>query len=285
MICGNCSNELPEGSDFCPYCMTKFDESPPSEPIKERSSDGGKKVIIMLAVLVVAFVVVAAIFIPKLGKKKPEIDVVANAPETSDTKSTAPEAQSSASTSSTAKKIEKSSDENDEAIIKQLMISAFMSLLDDKFFNAEVYDHSCLYTVYDLNSDGIYELIINTGVGSGEYDSYLGTEIYTFRNNKIVCLGKIEGWGNDLWEFHVAKDGGVLLYGEKYLLQINLSGKSVVYNYLPEEELHDYSLEMMPQSGSLGYLENGNSLFEEVLNRGYSAVQKEYAEEWYSSVD
>lgn len=281
MFCNNCGKELPDGSEFCPYCMKKFKETPVSKPIEERKSNS-KAVIIALAAVVVVLVVVLAIVIPKLGNDRTEIDAGADTPKTSDTtSSTDSEAQTSSSTSSTEKSTETTESKKDQEIKKRLMTDAYIGLLDTKLLTADIFNHICSYTVYDMNSDGVYELIINTDVGDGDYDSFFGTEVYTFQDNKVVCLGKIGAWWNSMWEFHMAKDGGILLYGENLLLQVKLSGNSVVYNSLPEtDDVYNYSAGILPQSESLMYSENGNSLVEEVMERGFSAVQREFEINW-----
>ncbi|MBQ3045351.1 MAG: zinc-ribbon domain-containing protein [Clostridia bacterium] len=73
MFCKNCGKDLPDESQFCPYCMTKFNTETKIEPQSpEKVKKNGKKlpVIITAAVLCVALIVSAIIVVPKLVKKK-----------------------------------------------------------------------------------------------------------------------------------------------------------------------------------------------------------------------
>lgn len=71
MFCKSCGKELPDESQFCPYCMTKFGEEKKIEPAPAPEKKSKKKLplIIVAVVLCVALVVTGIIVIPKLGKK------------------------------------------------------------------------------------------------------------------------------------------------------------------------------------------------------------------------
>ena len=71
MFCKNCGKELPNESQFCPYCMTKFSEEKKVEPTEPNSKKPNKKlpIIIISAVLCVALIVSAVIVIPKFSKE------------------------------------------------------------------------------------------------------------------------------------------------------------------------------------------------------------------------
>lgn len=67
MFCKNCGKELPAESQFCPYCMTKFNEEKKIEPAQPTAKKAGKKLpIIIVAAVVVVAIVIAAIAVPKL---------------------------------------------------------------------------------------------------------------------------------------------------------------------------------------------------------------------------
>ncbi len=67
IFCKNCGKELPSESQFCPYCMTKFNEEIKFEPSQPAAKKSGKKLpIIIVAAVVVVAIVIAAIVVPKL---------------------------------------------------------------------------------------------------------------------------------------------------------------------------------------------------------------------------
>ena len=74
MLCKNCKKELPDESQFCPYCMTKFGEEQEIAPIHTKSK---KKlpIIIVSAILCIAIIVTGIIVIPKLNKDNGDIDI------------------------------------------------------------------------------------------------------------------------------------------------------------------------------------------------------------------
>ncbi|MGN0573551.1 MAG: zinc ribbon domain-containing protein [Acutalibacteraceae bacterium] len=71
MFCKSCGKELPDESQFCPYCMTKFVEEKKIEPIPTPEKKPKKKLILIItaAVLCVALIVSGIVVIPKLAKK------------------------------------------------------------------------------------------------------------------------------------------------------------------------------------------------------------------------
>ncbi len=87
MFCKNCKKELPDESQFCPYCMTKFGEEKEVAPILTKSK---KKlpIIIVSAILCVAIIVTGIIVIPKLGKNNDDNNIPVGA-TVSETKSEA----------------------------------------------------------------------------------------------------------------------------------------------------------------------------------------------------
>ena len=83
MLCKKCKKELPDESQFCPYCMTKFGEEKEISPIQTNSK---KKptIVIVSAILCVAIIITGVIVVPKLGKNNDNtnISVGANISET-----------------------------------------------------------------------------------------------------------------------------------------------------------------------------------------------------------
>ena len=63
MICSKCSKELPQGSQFCPYCLQKF--TPETEIITDVIKKKENKIIrfiIIAVIFLIALVIAAAMF-------------------------------------------------------------------------------------------------------------------------------------------------------------------------------------------------------------------------------
>ena len=74
MLCKNCKKELPDESQFCPYCMTKFGKEKEFAPIQTKPKNK-LPVIIVSAILCIAIIVTGIIVIPKLGKDNDDINI------------------------------------------------------------------------------------------------------------------------------------------------------------------------------------------------------------------
>ncbi|MBQ8943331.1 MAG: zinc ribbon domain-containing protein [Clostridia bacterium] len=61
MKCNNCSKELPQGSQFCPYCLHKFTPETLIVPKSKRERNTG--FIIALVAVFTAFLIIAALIL------------------------------------------------------------------------------------------------------------------------------------------------------------------------------------------------------------------------------
>ncbi|MBQ5823346.1 MAG: zinc ribbon domain-containing protein, partial [Clostridia bacterium] len=71
MLCRNCKKELPDESQFCPYCMTKFGEEQRIEASGFNSKKSVKKPVAIIAAVVCAALIIAAVAVPQIGKADP----------------------------------------------------------------------------------------------------------------------------------------------------------------------------------------------------------------------
>lgn len=72
---------------------------------------------------------------------------------------------------------------------------------EEEYF--EILTHSNGYTYYDINKDGVKELITHTG--TCEADRIYS--VYTFKNGKMYCVGEINGWHGTMY----AKDKSIVV--------------------------------------------------------------------------
>lgn len=66
MFCKNCGKELPDESNFCPYCMTKFVEENKTEPIEVKKKKSKALPITIVALVCVVAIIVGVVVVPKI---------------------------------------------------------------------------------------------------------------------------------------------------------------------------------------------------------------------------
>ncbi len=71
MICSKCSKELPQGSQFCPYCLHKFTPETEIIPDAVKRKDNKKYYLMIAAVIILSVLIIAAVM---LRSKKPGAD-------------------------------------------------------------------------------------------------------------------------------------------------------------------------------------------------------------------
>lgn len=85
MICSKCSKELPQGSQFCPYCLQKF--TPETEIIPDVIKKKENK-IIRFIIIAVIFLIVLVIIVAMFRNKNADAD---STDYSNSTESTAPQ--------------------------------------------------------------------------------------------------------------------------------------------------------------------------------------------------
>jgi hypothetical protein len=88
--------------------------------------------------------------------------------------------------------------------------------------DGEVYEYGPYYTLYDMNSDEIPELILRKGQFEAEYEF----EFYTY-DNGLVKLGSCSGWHSGLY---APKDGNGILRANGYGMDAGDTGEDL-YRY------------------------------------------------------
>lgn len=66
MFCKNCGKELPDESNFCPYCMTKFVEENKTEPIEVNKKKSKALPVAIVALVCVVAIIVGVVVVPKM---------------------------------------------------------------------------------------------------------------------------------------------------------------------------------------------------------------------------
>lgn len=222
MLCHKCGNELPQSSDFCPYCMNKLVEETKAPVLKEKSSQGVKKTAVIIAVSAFVVILSSAIVLAVFAGKKNDGDVLPQSKETPSSETgeftaaieadadeitgeTQPEktqdestteSTSEKTTSTTAATVKKTSSQ------KEQIKSKYKEIV--RRYAAEVTSDSkkyYSYYLYDINDDGVKELITE------KYDS-TDRDFYTFKNGKEVYLGSFNLSNT---EFMIPRDGNGLL--------------------------------------------------------------------------
>ncbi|MBQ7548543.1 MAG: zinc ribbon domain-containing protein [Clostridia bacterium] len=221
MYCNRCGNKLPDNSDFCPYCMNKNVEETDA-PILEEKSFGGKRTAIIIAASALVIIITVTIVLAVLAGNRntpedvPQRDAGLSETETVNItskteggedveKTQTDKAEAGISNGSTAVIKTTSAPESTvrkTSSRKEQIKSKYKEII--RRYAAEVpadYADDYRYYIYDINDDGVKELITEK-YGSSERD------FYTYKNGKEVFLGSFNLSNT---EFMIPRDGNGLL--------------------------------------------------------------------------
>lgn len=175
MFCKSCGKNIPDESTFCPYCMTKFTEE---QKIDNKSSKNGNNIAAILAIVLVIILVIAVVTTVVCIKlfKTPENEetgenVTATTSDVAQT--TQPDSlvvngeQTEVGTTTTTQNMN-----NDQAILNAYVKQVLETL------------NLLWYYVYDMDNNGVYELIIMSGTYEGDFTYHF----YTYRDGQIEYI-------------------------------------------------------------------------------------------------
>lgn len=235
MKCNNCYNEIPDESDFCPFCLTKLVEEEEGEPIKEKKINPYMIIIICVAaLLVIATAITVAI---KLTHKTNPADTAIT--------------QSSSATQTTASTTQKSTEttttKTTTSTAKSTTAKPSTTTHPSNSFLANEYKNIIKsypeaihneYFLYDMNSDGIYELIIDYGNGIPDRE-YI---FYTYSNGSVKSVGSFNGMHGTLYAPKSGK--GLINFGGHmggYGVQLyTLDGTRLSFEQIASGEVESY---------------------------------------------
>lgn len=97
------------------------------------------------------------------------------------------------------------------------------------------YNEYCMYSLYDIDGDGIYELITTEGTCDADYRM----KVYTYNGTKVVDLGELSIGSSMLYK-EKGQDGLIAVYGQmgyQKKSSIKLENNKVKVTVLSETQL------------------------------------------------
>jgi len=107
----------------------------------------------------------------------------------------------------------------------------YIPILQEVLKNNNDYNN---YTIYDMNNDGIYELVVKIGICEADYE----WQFYTMRDNNAFYIGMIIGGHSALYE---GENGSILRHtahmGYEYVDKITYDGQNIIEEKILEREV------------------------------------------------
>lgn len=217
MYCEKCGYRLKDGTKFCPKCGWKVSGQKAPDPIsgKEkkmvgssrnengRTSKSGKKwpwIIVFVIIIAVVGILAALMLQGRKSGEKPSAENVKEQEEN-----------------------QEQPGENKQEQEQNILYSEIYGPLLDQTLGEYDYSEYLIYMVYDIDKNGVLELLLQTGTSEADYVY----EVYTIQDESSVYLGELPG-GHSV--FYADENGGT----ENYIIRCaaHMSGESVSYVYL-----------------------------------------------------
>ena len=204
--CPKCFREIPEDSEFCPFCMVKFSEAGliKTKPIESKKKTKGI-IIALLAVLVIAaslgVIVMSKNIKQKSSVETPKISAKLSTESIEKPTETTTEATENLTSTTTKKTTPKPTIQPRPS--KSDIANEYIDVLSE-MYSGDTYGE---YYIFDINDDGISELIVRTG------DCELNAAycFYTFYKGELKYLGSAVAAHSSL--FAPKSGNGVLAIG------------------------------------------------------------------------
>lgn len=199
MICKSCGKNLPDESGFCPYCMTKF-----TKEQEVHNKKGNKRLVSIVAVLLAFIFVVTATVGVAFGKifNRSEKETTENIEMPSTTEEVPSMLQTvSQSHSATKNANQAATTKNSTETTKEVTTTTTRNTNDSEaVLNAYVKQmletlDLVWYYIYDMDNNGMYELIIMSGTFEGDFKFHF----YTYRDGRIEYIDSVSARYSSLY--------------------------------------------------------------------------------------
>ena len=233
MFCPNCGQQLPEGAAFCPRCGERLNKETAAQPVRPRDpqrsdtpaygagrtrkrparASAGAVILRTFAVIaVLALVAVLGVFVGTRFVAKS--DPAASAPTVAESPAAFPSSAPSAVTPVPLPSVTPRPAETSSAPAQDGWLDAYRTLLrEEAAITAQTQaeqggwgGYTSEYILYDIDKDGVPELIVKRGTCEADYT---GT-VYTWRGGAPLTLGEI----------HLGHGGVATWPGENAMLHI-----------------------------------------------------------------
>lgn len=237
MICKNCKKQLPDKSEFCPYCMKKFTVSKASDNLESNKKKSKKSLLVVfIALFAVIAVVLTVVFFNKSNNDNEPINNVSSSSSATQTTASTTRKSTETTTTKTTTSTAKSTTAKPSTTThpsNSFLANEYKNII--KSYPEAMFNE---YFLYDMNSDGIYELIIDYGNGIADRE-YI---FYTYSNGSVKSVGSFNGGHGTLYAPKSGK--GLINFGGNmgsYGVQLyTLDGTRLSFEQIASGEVESY---------------------------------------------